>query len=143
MSNFIEIKNLTDVKIGDEFAINARSGFGYRLKIASCSHVTPKQAKIGSDTYWKKDARGIGKGFDCPPCLYVVTPELRLEIADLDRRAVIKSIDGREWDRLSSEKIEAIYKILWPSVLRDVLLPEAAAAVGSSPAAATDEGEKL
>jgi hypothetical protein len=34
------------------------------------------------------------------------------------------------------------YKILWPSVLRDVLLPEVAAAVGSSPAAATAEGEK-
>jgi hypothetical protein len=140
MSNFIEIKNLTDVKIGDEFAINARSRFGYRLKIASCSHVTPKQAKIGSDTYWKKDARGIGKGFDCPPCLYVVTPELRLEIADLDRRAIIKSIDSKGWDTLSSKTIEAIYRILWPSSSKVERPAHNGTAVGSSPAAATDEG---
>lgn len=112
MSERVEIKNLENVKIGDEFAIEGRYNYTLRvgLKIVTCTHVTRKQATIGDTKYWKHNAYGIGgKGFNAPPSLYEATPEVRLEIKKFQQRLYVTTADLKE---LGHEEIEQIYKIL-------------------------------
>ena len=109
MSNKISIKNLEDVKIGDEFVVEVYT-YTEKLRIVKCTHITPKQVTIGDYKYRKDNAFGIGgKYFTSPPTLYEATDELRLEIKKKNRRNFVLLVNYKE---LSDEQIEAIYKIL-------------------------------
>ena len=113
------VKDLLDVKLGDQFLINRRYGAGD--DIVTCTKISPQQAEIGHWRYWKKNASGMGgSSWSLPPTLYHVTPEA---LERIGLRTMREKLKATKWEEVPEDQVRSIHGQLYPEKIDERVLP--------------------
>lgn len=109
-----QIRSLDGVKLGDTFMVYGNHGFSSEIpKMVSVERITAKQAFIGGQAYWIKDASIVGKSYRFSSNRYLY----EIDQSEIERgkllRMRINIGNFSDWKSVSDSDVKKIHDILF------------------------------
>ena len=109
------ISTLAGIDVGDVF-MRSTAGYDYTLEILKCTHITAKQATIGTTKYRIEDCRQLGRDSwsRVGNLLNYNHEEYTANKAEQVIRRKRHDIGNLRWKDVSDESINAVWEIVKP-----------------------------